>query len=145
MITQLTGSGYGGRRYGSFAGREEVVVVPPVASEDTGGSYQRIRKQGRKVRRVEDAYREILLAKRALDRNPSDSVELQARFIEKTAVFRQNIDEIDDISSRIIAIIQAEQANKAIEETLSARSRQEIQERLADTIETDLLLLLMVV
>lgn len=101
----------------------------------------------RRIRRVEDAYREILLSKRALDRatNRDDSAELQARFIEKTALLRQNIDDIDDVSDRIIAIIQAEQANKAIEETLSARSRQEIQERLADTMETDLLLLLMVV
>lgn len=39
MITQLTGSGYGGRRYGSFAGREEVVVVvPPAAAVVTGGA-----------------------------------------------------------------------------------------------------------
>lgn len=37
MITQLSLGGYSGRRYGSFAGRAEVVVVVPVVTAYSGG------------------------------------------------------------------------------------------------------------
>jgi hypothetical protein len=39
MITQLTGSGYSGRRYGSFSGRAEVIPITPVTETYSGGYF----------------------------------------------------------------------------------------------------------
>lgn len=132
-----------------FAASGVTAAIPDVV-EDTGGWYQRIHKQKRrKVKRVEDAYREILLARKALEITniPIDTVPRGTvdRYETAIATLRQEIDSITDVSDRIVAVLQAEQLNKDLERTLSALAQQEVQARLADTLENDLLLMLTVV
>lgn len=123
MITRVVTGLWGGRRNGSFAGREEVIVIPPVEEvTGSGGSNQRYPlKTKKKLVKAEEVIKKI--KKAAKEKLPE--TEKKAEAVE---IFKQSTEVIEEIKHEIKLL-----EIKAAEAQIKHKLTEEMKARLSIT------------